>query len=122
MENELRAQSLALREKEFETAARERERALTDAREHVSAMMKMMESDRAQLRAKEVRISDLQTQVEDYRHQLATLIEQAVTRNRTMAERKSRPASRPKTPTKARRRAAPKKPGRRPKSKGRNTR
>ena len=89
MENELRAQSFALREKEFESAARERERALTDAREHVSALMKMMESDRAQLRAKEIRISDLQTQVEDYRQQLAKVIARAVARNRAVTKRKA---------------------------------
>src|SRR5580658_2285907 len=35
IENELRAQSFALREREFETAARERKRALADSRAHL---------------------------------------------------------------------------------------
>jgi hypothetical protein len=37
MENELRAQSSALREEGVETAARERERALADSRDHLLA-------------------------------------------------------------------------------------
>jgi hypothetical protein len=72
------------------------------------------ESDRATLRAREARIAALEAQLEDYRRQLARVIERAVTRSRTLAARKPRPASR----TKVKRRVAPKKPAgrRRPKS------
>jgi hypothetical protein len=104
LENELRAQSFALREKEFETAARERERALTDARQHVAALMKMLESDRDQLRAKDVRIADLQSQNEDYRRQIAAVIERAVTRNRKQAP--PRPTPRVAAKSKSKRRSA----------------
>jgi hypothetical protein len=119
IENEVRAQSFGLREREFETAARERERALADSRDHLLSTLRMLESDRATLRAREARIAALEAQVEDYRRQLARLIERAVTRNRTLAARKPRPANRPKPATKAKRRASPKKPARRPKPKGR---
>jgi plasmid replication DNA-binding protein KfrA len=116
--NEVRAQSFEMREREFETAARERERALADSRDHLLATLRMLESDRATLRAREARIAALEAQVEDYRRQLATVIERAVSRNRTLAQRKPRPANRPKVRTKAKRRVARRKPAgrRRPKS------
>ena len=119
IENDVRGQSFSLREKEFETSARERERALADSRDHLLSTLRMLESDRVMLRAREARIAALEAQVEDYRRQLATVIERAVTRNRTLAARKSRPANRPKPPTKTKRRTSPKKLARRPKPKGR---
>jgi hypothetical protein len=88
IENEVRAQSFEMREKEFEISARERERALADSRDHLLSTLRMLESDRATLRAREARIAALQAQVEGYRRQLATVIERAVTRNRTLAARK----------------------------------
>jgi hypothetical protein len=78
----------------------------------------MLESDRATLRAREVRIAALEAQVEDYRRQLATVIERAVSRNRTLAARKPRPAPR----TKVKRRVAPMKPAGRRRPKGRTKR
>jgi hypothetical protein len=113
IENDVRAQSFELRETEFETAARERERALIEGRSQLNALMSELASNRATMRAQVARIMDLGVQVEDYRRQLATLIERAVTRNRTLAERKPRPPKRPKPQTKAKRRINPKKPGRR---------
>jgi hypothetical protein len=109
IENELRAQSFALREKEFETSARERERALSDAREHVAAMMKLLESDRAQLRAKEVRIGDLEAQLEAYRQQLAKIVTHAVARSRAVAQPKVHSVVRSKKKVAAKRRATPSK-------------
>jgi hypothetical protein len=119
IENELRAQSFALREKEFEAAARSRERALADSREHLLSTLRMLESDRATLRAREARVTDLEAQVEDYRRQLATLVERAVNRNRTLAQRKARSANPPKPRKESKRRVPPKKPDRRPRPKGR---
>jgi hypothetical protein len=119
IENEVRAQSFELREKEFETAARERARALADSRDHLLSTLRMLESDRVTLRARESRIAALEAQGEDYRRQLAAVIDRAVTRNQTLAERKPRPANRPKRRVKAKRRVTPKKPGRRRKPKGR---
>jgi len=115
IENDARAQSFELREKEFETAARERERALADSRDHLLSTLRMLESDRATLRAREARIAALEAQIEDYRRQLARVIERAVSRNRTLAARKPRPAPR----TKVKRRVAPKKPAGRRRPKGR---
>ena len=65
------------------------------------------------------RIAALEAQVEDYRRQLATVIERAVSRNRNLGRRQPRSTNRPKPPTKPTRRVIPKKPARRPKSKGR---
>jgi hypothetical protein len=119
IENEVRAQSFEMREKEFETAARERERALADSRDHLLATLRMLESDRATLRARDVRIAALEVQLEDYRRQLATVIERAVARNRTLTQRQSRPANPPKRRTKAKRRVTFKRPIRRPRPKRR---
>src|SRR5665213_1307270 len=106
IENDVRAQSFDMREREFETAARERERALADSRDHLLSTLRMLESDRATLRMREARIAAIETQLEDYRRQLARVIERAVSRNRTLAARKPRPAPR----TKVKRRVAPMKP------------
>src|ERR1017187_10480935 len=65
IENQVRAQSFELREKEFETAARERERALADSRDHLLSTLRMLESDRATLKVREARILELEAQVED---------------------------------------------------------
>jgi recombinational DNA repair ATPase RecF len=109
IENEVRAQSFELREKDFETAAREREKALADSRDHLLSTLRMRESDRATLRAWEARIAALEAQMEDYRRQLARVIERAVSRNRKLLARKPRPATRPKPRLKAKRRVTPKK-------------
>ena len=119
VENEVRARSFAMREKEFETAARERERALNEGRSQVTTLMTELASNRATMRAQVARIMDLGAQVEDYRRQLATVIERAVNKNRMLAQRTVRSAKRPKRKTKGKRRVTPKKPGRRAKPKGR---
>jgi hypothetical protein len=119
IETEVRAHSFEMREKEFETAARERETSLNESRAQVNALMSELSSNRATMRAQVARIMDLGIQVEEYRRQLATLIERAVTRNRTLVQHKPRRANRPKPPTKPKRRVSPKKPARRPKPKGR---
>ena len=119
IENEVRAQSFEMREKEFETAARECARALADSRDHLLSTLRMLESDRATLRARESRIAALEAQIEEYRRQLATVIKRAVTRNRALASRKPRAANRLKLPTKLKRRVAPNNPTRRSRRKGR---
>jgi DNA repair exonuclease SbcCD ATPase subunit len=101
IENEVREKSFELREKEYETAARERERALADSREHLLSTLRMLETDRQTLQARERRITDLESQVEGYRRQLAVLVTKAVDKNRVPVTRPSRP-SRPKTATRAR--------------------
>ena len=122
IENEVRAQSFELREKEFDTAAREREGALNESRSQANTMMAELASNRATMRAQVERIMDLGAQVEDNRRQLATLIARTVNKNRMLAQRTLRPAKRRKPQTKGKRRVTMKKPGRRAKPKGRTKR
>ena len=103
IENEVRAQSFEMRERAYETAARERERALADSRDHLLSTLRMLESDRAALKVREKRIAELEAQVEDHRKQLAVVIARAAARNRTLVERKSGRPSRPKSRAPAKR-------------------
>jgi hypothetical protein len=89
IENELRAQSFTLREAEWDAAARARERALADSREHLLLTLKTLGRDQATLRARDARIADLESQVEEYRRQLAVLIAGAVAENRAHSHRKA---------------------------------
>ena len=83
-DTESRAHSIELREKEWDMAARVRERALADAREQVSLLMKELALDRAELRSRGVRIADLENQLEDHRNQLSSVIRRAISRNRAV--------------------------------------
>jgi hypothetical protein len=87
-DTEVRAHSVELREKEWDLAARVRERALADARDHVNVLMKELATDRAELRAREARIANLESQVEEHRRQLATAIARAIAKNRVTAVKK----------------------------------
>jgi hypothetical protein len=89
-DTDVRARSVELREREWDIAARVRERALADAREHVNMLMKELATDRAELRARDARIADLESQVEDHRRQLATVIARAIAKNRAPAAKKPR--------------------------------
>jgi hypothetical protein len=104
-DTDARVRSVELREKEWDMAARVRERALADAREQVNLFMKELTADRAELRARDARIADLESQIESYRQQVATVITRAVARNRALAA----PKTRRKTQTKPKRRVTPKK-------------
>jgi len=106
IENELRAQSFVLREKEFETATRERERALAHSRDHLLSTLRMLESDRAILRARDARIADLEAQVEHYRAQLAAVVAQTTARGRRAARRTPRPVRRARIQEKSRKQTA----------------
>jgi hypothetical protein len=90
-ETDIRARSVELRETEWDIAARVRERALTDAREQVNLLMKELATDRAELRARNALITNLEGQLEEHRRQLATVIKRAIDKNRAAA--KSRPAA-----------------------------
>jgi chromosome segregation ATPase len=92
-DSELRVRSFELREKEWDLAARVRERALADARDHVNVLLKELAIDRAELRSRDARIADLESQLEDYRQQLATLVTRAVTRNRALKAKRPRPVA-----------------------------
>jgi hypothetical protein len=118
-DNEVRAHSFDLREKEWDLAARVRERALADAREHVNVLMKELAIDRAELRARNARIADLESQLEDYRRQLATLVTRAITRNRALADGKPKRRAPAKPKAKLRRRPALRRAPPRKRAKGR---
>src|ERR1039458_110384 len=122
IENEVRTQSFELREKDVPPAGRGRERALADSRDHLLSTLRMLEGDRAMLKAREARILGLEAQLEDYRRQLATVIARAVAKNQALVERKPRSTPRPKFKRPARRRPSPKKPRRPTKSKRRSQR
>jgi len=89
-DTDIRARSVELREKEWDIAARVRERALADAREHVNVLMKELALGAASLRARDTRIADLESQVEEHRRQLATVISRAIAKNRVLAVKKPR--------------------------------
>ncbi len=78
LENDIRAQSFALREKELDTATRAREQALTQSQEHLRALLRVLERDRAIHAGRETRISDLEAQLENYRRQLAAIVSRIV--------------------------------------------
>lgn len=104
-DTDVRARSVELREKEWDIAARVRERALADAREHVNLLLKELATDRVELRSRDTRIADLESQLEEHRRQLATVIARAIAKNRVLAMEKPRrkidakpkPRIRPKT-------------------------
>jgi recombinational DNA repair ATPase RecF len=77
-------------------AARVRERALADAREQINTLMKELSLDRAELRARDVRIADLENQLEENRRQLVTVIARAVSKSRVSVSAKPRPLIRTK--------------------------
>jgi hypothetical protein len=104
-DTEAKVRSVELREKEWDMAARVRERALVDVREQVNVLMKELSLDRAELRARDAHIADLERQLEEHRRQLVTVIARAVSKNRAAAAMKPRPAPR----TKPNGRAAPSK-------------
>ncbi|MGB6306969.1 MAG: DNA-binding protein [Steroidobacteraceae bacterium] len=90
-DTEARAHSVELREKEWDLAARVRERALAEAREQISLLMKELAADRVALRARDARIADLDAQLEDYRRQFSTLTARAIAKNRTITVKRPRP-------------------------------
>jgi Plasmid replication region DNA-binding N-term len=97
-ETDVRVRSVELREKEWDIAARVREGALSEARQQVNVLMKELALDRAELRARDARIADLQSQLEEHRRQLATVIARAIVKNQAAMTRKPRasPLAKPK--------------------------
>jgi hypothetical protein len=89
-EADVRVRSVELREKEWDIAARVRERALADTRAQVNELMKELAIDRAELRARDARIVDLESQVEEHRRQLAAVIVRAISKTRATAAKKPR--------------------------------
>jgi chromosome segregation ATPase len=114
-DTDARARSVELREKEWDMAARVRERALADTRDQVNLLMKELATDRAEVRFRDARIADLETQIEAYRQQLARLVARAVARNRALKDQKPAPRPRKSSASKTRIRAKKRSQSKRPK-------
>jgi Plasmid replication region DNA-binding N-term len=95
-ETESRSRSMELREKEWDLAARVRERALADTREQVNMLLKELANATAQIKTRDARLADLESQIEEQRRQLTTVIARAVSRNRASAAVKPSAHSRAK--------------------------
>jgi hypothetical protein len=106
-ETDIRARSVELRENEWDMAARVRERALVDSREQIGLLMKELALDRAELRSRDARITDLEAQLEDQRRHITTLISRAVVRHR--GRQKPRSVSRDKLRARSKKAPTPKK-------------
>jgi hypothetical protein len=128
VENEIKQRSFDLREREIDTQARERERALGDARDHLLSLSKALSREQATNHAQERRIADLETEVAQYRQQIGALIAGAIAEKRPAPRRRAprspRPAPRAGTPPRSkkpvrtkesarRKAAAPSRPARR---------
>jgi len=96
-DTEARGRSVELREKEWDMAARVRERALTETREQVNLLLKELSKATADLRAREARIADLENQFEAQRRQLVAVIANAVSKSRAAAKATRRETPRAKS-------------------------
>jgi Plasmid replication region DNA-binding N-term len=114
-DTDARARSVELREKEWDLAARVRERALADTRDQVNLLMKELAIDRTELRFRDARIADLETHIEAYRQQLARVVARAVARNRASKSKKPAPRSPRRSASKTRIRAKKRSQSKRPK-------
>jgi hypothetical protein len=74
VENDIKQRSFELREHEIDTQARERERALADARDHLLSLSKALSREQATNQAQERRIADLEAEVAQYRQQIGALV------------------------------------------------
>jgi hypothetical protein len=88
-ENDIKQRSFELREREIDTQARERERALADARDHLLSLSKALSREQATNQAQERRIADLETEVAQYRQQIGTLIAGAIAKKRPGPRRRA---------------------------------
>jgi hypothetical protein len=110
------ARALELREKDWDLAARVRERALVEARDQINVLLKELAADRGELRSCKARIADLESQNESYRQQLALVVTRAVARNRALRTKKPRPkpsARKSRSRIRAKKRPQSKRPKRR---------
>ncbi len=97
VENDIKQRSFELREREIDTQARERERTLADARDHLLSLSKALSREEATNQAQERRIADLETEVAQYRQQIGSLIAGAIA-DKQPAQRRRAPKSAKPTP------------------------
>jgi hypothetical protein len=117
LENEIKQRSFELREREIDTQARERERALAAARDHLLSLSKALSREQATNQAQERRIVDLETEVAQCRQQIGALIAGAIAERRPAQRRRApravRPNVRPGTSSPSKKPARPKRSARR---------
>jgi hypothetical protein len=115
-DTDFRIRSVELREKQWDMAARVRERALSEARDQVGVLVGELAATRAELHSRDRQNADLETQIEQLRQQLATVIAKAAVRHRSRPRRPAPSAAAPQrravAPTRRKARATD---GRRPK-------
>ena len=114
-DTDARAHSVELREKAWDMTARIRERALADARDQVNVLLKELAADRAELRFRDARIADLETQIEACRQQLTQLVARAVARNHALKTKKPPAQARTSVASKTHSRPKERAPSKRPK-------
>jgi hypothetical protein len=90
-DTDFRVRSMQLREKEWDMAARVRERALSDARQQLGVLIGELTAARAELRSRDIQSADLHTQIEALRQQLATVIAKAIARHRVPQRTRAAP-------------------------------
>jgi hypothetical protein len=95
LENDIKQRSFELREREIDAQARERERALADARDHLLSLSKALSREQATNLAHERRIADLETEVAQYRQQIGTLIAGAIAEKRPAQRRRAPNSTKP---------------------------
>jgi Plasmid replication region DNA-binding N-term len=100
-DTDFRIHSVELREKQWDMAARVRERALTEAREQIGVLVGELAATRAELRSRDLQNRDLEAEIEQLHKQLAIVIAKAVARHR------SRPRTPGRSPVAPPRRASP---------------
>lgn len=91
VENAVRAHSLELREREWDAAARARERALAETRDHLLLTLKSLSREQAAMEARDARIADLEAQIDQYRQQIAALIAAAIAKSHRRPVRQGGP-------------------------------
>jgi hypothetical protein len=108
-ENELKAHSLSLKEKELDALLRARERTIQELETHLRTTMGMLQQTRETNQARDTRIAALESQIEAYRRQLAVVVTRAAVRDRGRGIRKQSPAApiKVKTPVKHRKTTRP---------------
>jgi hypothetical protein len=95
VENEVKQRSFELREREIDTQARERERALADARDHLLSLSKALSREQMTNQAQAQRIADFEKEVAQYREQIGALIAGAIAEKRPAHRRRAPSAVRP---------------------------
>jgi hypothetical protein len=112
VENDIKQRSFELREREIDTQARERERALADARDHLLSLSKALSREQATNQAYQRHIADLKAEVAQYRQQIVALVAGAIAEKlpaqRRRAPKVAKPAAGVRTSPRSKKSVRPK--------------